>query len=222
MRCRTSSSPSLRERRQRGQAHIPHGHGGGWQSSVLPPAPAWGWSPSPQRRVVPQGLCRMVSPQPQAPRWVGADNPQHSQPTRGLWMGRESQGGETVPGWLLAWVPQLCAYLDLMLKFFPREMCLMDLLLPMESTSVTMSESKPGERWETPTGMLQAVCRGGTEVAPHGRPAEPPSYHHGMVERCPGQLLSIFLLFVAPPRRSETCAELRSPRSHPRGAAPTI
>lgn len=48
-----------------------------------------------------------------------------------------------VPGWLLAQVLQLCTYLDLMLKFFPRETCLMDLLLPMESTSVTMSGSKP-------------------------------------------------------------------------------
>lgn len=34
-------------------------------------------------------------------------------------------------------------HLDLMLKFFPKETCRMDLLLPMDSTSVTISESKP-------------------------------------------------------------------------------
>lgn len=36
-----------------------------------------------------------------------------------------------------------CTHLDLMLKFFPKETCRMDLLLPMDSTSVTISESKP-------------------------------------------------------------------------------
>ena len=78
------------------------------------------------------------------------------------------------------------------------------------------------KKWETPTGMLQAVHRGGTKVVPHRRPAEPPSCHCGMVERCPGQLLSTFLLFMAPPRRPKTCAEPGSLRSDPREGAPAL
>lgn len=149
--------------------------------------------------------------------WAG--NPWHSRPAHGLSMGRGGRGGCMVPGWLLAWVLRLCTHLDLMLKFFPRETCLMDLLLPMESTSVTMSGSKPARNGRQ---MLQAVHRGGTKVVPHRRPAEPPSYHCGMVERCPGQLLSTFLLFMAPPRRPKTCAEPGSLRNDPREGAPAL
>lgn len=57
---------------------------------------------------------------------------------------------------------QLCAYLDLMLKFFPRDTCLMDLLLPMESTSVTMSGSKPVRHGRNSPGCSKQF----TEVAP--------------------------------------------------------
>lgn len=67
-----------------------------------------------------------------------------------------------MPGWLLAWVLRLYTYLDLMLKFFPRETCLMDLLLPMESTSVTMSGSKPARDVRHSLGCSKQS----TEVAP--------------------------------------------------------
>lgn len=132
-------------------------------------------------------------------------------PAHGLLMGRESHGGCTIPGWLPAWVLLLCTHLDLMLKFFPRETCLMDLLLPMESTSVTMSGSKPAG-----DGRLQPRCsnksRGGTKVVPHRRSAEPPSCHSGMLEMLredPEHLPP----FLASPRRLKTCAELGSLRS---------
>lgn len=59
-------------------------------------------------------------------------------------------------------VLQFCTYLDLMLKFFPRETCLMDLLLPMESTSVTMSGSKPARDGGHPPGYSEPC----TEVTP--------------------------------------------------------
>lgn len=99
-----------------------------------------------------------------------------------------------------------CTHLDLMLKFFPRETCLMDLLLPMESTSVTMSGSKPAGDGDTHQ-MLQQIHGGGTKVVPHRRPAEPPSCHSGMLEmprEVPGHLTP----FLASPRSLKTCAEL--------------
>lgn len=39
--------------------------------------------------------------------------------------------------------PNRTCYLEPILKFSPRSMCRMDLLLPMASTKVTMSQSKP-------------------------------------------------------------------------------
>lgn len=113
-------------------------------------------------------------------------------PAHGLLMGRESHGGCTVAGWLPAWVLLLCTHLDLMLKFFPRETCLMDLLLPMESTSVTMSGSKPAG-----DGRLPPRCSNkSTEVAPRWSLAGDLQSHQAATVgcwRCSGKILSIFL-----------------------------
>lgn len=83
--------------------------------------------------------------------------------------GARRQGG--LPAWGQGAATR--THLDLMLKFFPSETCRMDLLLPMDSTSVTMSESKPAR--DEHAAMLPALRS--TEVAPWS-PQGPSQSHH--------------------------------------------
>lgn len=58
-------------------------------------------------------------------------------------------------------------HLKRMLKFFPRATCLMDLLLLMASTRVTMSESKPAERRVVTATVVYGLSHGeGGDAAP--------------------------------------------------------
>ena len=210
MRCRMSTSPSLWERREGGHINITVAAGRALSSLPLSlkavPRPGSACSPT----VTAPGAGEGPPAAPGSP--LGGLDGQaflgRSQPVHGLGWGERCGLGAWCQDCSRPWALRLCTYLDLMLKFLPRETCLMDLLLPMESTSVTMSGSKPARDGR----QLPRCSKQSTEVAPRWSPKRHLQSHRVTAGRCPGQLLSIFLLFTAPPQGDRSPVQSQGPR----------